>query len=151
MADIVKDATEYRIKQIELAEAQYYKSLINALDKIEREVIASASRLPLTDGKLVELQSAIAIRPQIKAILEREYLKWSDTVVRERFNKQAKAINVQSPTLSKEIDKEIARAVVDDDEKLNIIFDEIDIKTEVGEFTQDEAVQVDQEVAQEQI
>jgi len=92
MADIVKDATEYRIKQIELAEAQYYKSLINTLDKIEREVIASASRLPLTDGKLVELQSAIAIRPQIKAILEREYLKWSDTVVREGFNKQAKRI-----------------------------------------------------------
>ena len=92
MADIVKDATEYRIKQIELAEAQYYKSLINTLDKIEREVIASASRLPLTDGKLVELQSAIAIRPQIKAILEREYLAWSDTVVREGFNKQAKRI-----------------------------------------------------------
>ena len=92
MADIVKDATEYRIKQIELAEAQYYKSLINALDKIEREVIATASRLPLTDGKLVELQSAIAIRPQIKSILEREYLKWSDTVVREGFNKQAKRI-----------------------------------------------------------
>jgi hypothetical protein len=38
------------------------------------------------------LQSAIAIRPQIKAILEREYLKWSDTVVREGFNKQAKRI-----------------------------------------------------------
>ena len=92
MADIVKEATEYRIKQIELAEAQYYKSLINTLDKIEREVIASASRLPLTDGKLVELQSAIAIRPQIKSILEREYLKWSDTVVREGFNKQAKRI-----------------------------------------------------------
>jgi hypothetical protein len=92
MADIVKDATEYRIKQIELAEAQYYKSLINTLDKIEREVIASASRLPLTDGKLVELQSAIAIRPRIKFILEKEYLAWSDTVVREGFNKQAKRI-----------------------------------------------------------
>ena len=92
MADIVKDATEYRIKQIELAEAQYYKSLITTLDKIEREVVATASRLPLTDGKLIELQSAIAIRPQIKAILEREYLAWSDTVVREGFNKQAKRI-----------------------------------------------------------
>jgi hypothetical protein len=67
------------------------------------------------------------------------------------FYQQAKAINVQSPTLSKEIDKEIARAVVDDDEKLNIIFDEIDIKTEVGEFTQDEVTEVDQEVAREQI
>ena len=92
MADIVKDATFYRIKQIELAEAEYYKSLIKTLDRIEREVVSLASRLPLTDGKLIELQSAIAIRPQIKAILEREYLKWSDTVVREGFNKQAKRI-----------------------------------------------------------
>jgi len=92
MADKVKKATLYRIKQIEIAEAEYYQSLINTLDRIEREVVATASRLPLTDGKLVELQSAIAIRPQIKAILEREYLKWSDTVVREGFNKQAKRI-----------------------------------------------------------
>ena len=92
MSDIVKDATLYRIKQIELAEAEYYKTLIKSLDKIEREVISLASRLPLTDGKLVELQSAIAIRPQIKAILDREYLAWSDTVVREGFNKQAKRI-----------------------------------------------------------
>ena len=92
MSDIVKDATLYRIKQIELAEAEYYKSLITTLDRIEREVISSVSKLPLTDGKLIELQSAIAIRPQIKAILEREYLKWSDTVVREGFNKQAKRI-----------------------------------------------------------
>jgi len=92
MSDIVKDATFYRIKQIELAEAEYYKSLIATLDRIEREVVSSASRLPLTDGKLVELQAAIAIRPQIKSILEREYLAWSDTVVRDGFNKQAKRI-----------------------------------------------------------
>ena len=92
MADIVKDATLYRIKQIELAEAEYYKTLIKTLDRIEREVVSLASRLPLTDGKLIELQSAIAIRPQIKAILEREYVKWSDTVVRKGFNKQAKRI-----------------------------------------------------------
>jgi len=92
MSDIVKDATLYRIKQIELAEAEYYKSLITTLDRIEREVVSLASRLPLTDGKLIELQSAIAIRPRIKFILEREYLKWSDDVVREGFNKQAKRI-----------------------------------------------------------
>jgi len=92
MSDIVKDATFYRIKQIEIAEAKYYETLIATLDRIEREVVSLASRLPLTDGKLIELQSAIAIRPQIKAILEREYLKWSDTVVREGFNKQAKRI-----------------------------------------------------------
>ena len=92
MADIIQKTTEYRIKQIELAEAQYYKSLIKTLDRIEREVVSLASRLPLTDGKLIELQSAIAIRPRIKFILEREYLKWSDDVVREGFNKQAKRI-----------------------------------------------------------
>ena len=67
------------------------------------------------------------------------------------FYQQAKAINVQSPTLNKEIDKEIARAVVDDDEKLNNIFDEIDSNSEVGEFTQDEPAQEDKEVEEEQI
>ena len=92
MSDIVKDATLYRIKQIEIAEAKFYETLIKTLDRIEREVISTVSRLPLTDGKLIELQSAVAIRPQIKAILEREYLAWSDTVVRDGFNKQAKRI-----------------------------------------------------------
>ncbi len=63
------------------------------------------------------------------------------------FYQQAKAINVKSPTLTKEIDKEIARAVIDDDEKLNIIFEEIDTKPEVGEFTQDE---VEKETVEEE-
>ena len=92
MSDIVKDAALYRIKQIEIAEAQYYKSLVATLDRIERDVVSLANRLPTQDGKLIELQSAIAIRPRIKFILEREYLDWSDTVVREGFNKQAKRI-----------------------------------------------------------
>jgi hypothetical protein len=38
------------------------------------------------------------------------------------FYQQAKSVNVQSPTLQKEIDKEIARSVVDNDEKLGIAF-----------------------------
>ena len=92
MSDIVQKSAEYRIKQIELAEAQYYKSLVATLDRIERDVVSLANRLPTQDGKLIELQSAIAIRPRIKFILEREYLDWSDTVVREGFNKQAKRI-----------------------------------------------------------
>ena len=46
----------------------------------------------LKDGKLIELRAAIAMRPKIKAILEREYLAWSDTVVRTGFNKQAKRV-----------------------------------------------------------
>tara|TARA_A100001391_G_scaffold178519_1_gene142996 strand:+ start:159 stop:1571 length:1413 start_codon:yes stop_codon:yes gene_type:complete len=67
------------------------------------------------------------------------------------YFQQAKAMNIGSATFEKEVDKEIARAVVDDDEKLNQIFEEIETKSEVGEFTQDEPQQEDQEVEQEQI
>ena len=67
------------------------------------------------------------------------------------YFQQAKALNIGSPTFNKEVDKEIARAVIDDDEKLNEIFNEIDIKSEVGEFTQDEVVEEDQAIEQEQI
>ena len=67
------------------------------------------------------------------------------------FYQQAKAINVKSPTLIKEIDKEIARAVIDDDEKLNIIFEEIDTKPEVGEFTQDEVPKEEVEEVEEEV
>ena len=152
MADIVQEATEYRIKQIELAEAKYYKTLTSTLDRIEREVVSLANRdLPTQDGKLIELQAAIAIRPKIKQIIDAEYLPFADQVVREGFNKQAKASGVDSATLTKEIDKEIARAVVDNDEKLNEIFEEIDTKPEVGSFTQDEPQQEDQEVEEEEI
>ena len=66
------------------------------------------------------------------------------------FFQQAKSINVPSPTLNKEIDKEIARAVVDDDEKLTIIMDEIDGNSQVGEFTQDEPQQ-EEEVEVEEV
>ena len=84
---------QYRIKQIELAEAKYYKTLTSTLDRIEREVVSLANRdLPTQDGKLIELQSAIAIRPKIKQIIDAEYLPFADQVVREGFNKQAKRI-----------------------------------------------------------
>ena len=93
MADILESTTKYRIKQIEFAEAEYYEQLTKVLDKIEDEITSLAGKsLPTTDGKLIELRAAIAIRPQIKAILEREYLAWSDTVVRTGFNKQAKRV-----------------------------------------------------------
>ena len=93
MANILEQTTKYRIKHIEIAEAEYYEQLTKVLDKIEDEITSLAGRsLPLSDGKLIELQAAIAIRPQIKAILEREYLTWSDTVVRTGFNKQAKRV-----------------------------------------------------------
>jgi hypothetical protein len=93
MPDIIEQSTLYKIRQIEFAEAQYYEQLTKVLDKIEDDITSLAGKsLPLTDGKLIELRAAIAIRPQIKAILEREYLAWSDTVVRKGFNKQAKRV-----------------------------------------------------------
>ena len=67
------------------------------------------------------------------------------------YYQQAKSIGIGSATFMKEVDKEIARAVIDDNEKLNDIFDEIDAQAEVGQFTQDEAQEEDQEVEQEQI
>ena len=69
------------------------------------------------------------------------------------FYQQAKAVNIQSPTLQKEIDKEIARSVVDDDEKLGVIFDEIEQQAELGQFTQEEvqAPEVEEEVEEVQI
>jgi len=94
MADIIQELTEYRIKGIEQAEVEYYKNLTQTLDRIEREIVNIADTdLPRTpDGKLIELQSAISIRPKIKSILDQNYLPFADQVVREGFNKQAKRI-----------------------------------------------------------
>ena len=57
----------------------------------------------------------------------------------------AKAMDLQSPTFNKEVDKEIVRAVIDDDDKLTQAFDEIDGQAEVGQFTQDEVQEEDVE------
>jgi hypothetical protein len=93
MADIIQELTEYRIKGIEQAEIEYYKNLTQTLDRIEREIVNIADTdLPRQDGKLIQLQSAIAIRPKIKSILDQNYLPFADQVVREGFNKQAKRI-----------------------------------------------------------
>ncbi|MEL0176772.1 MAG: phage portal protein [Pelagibacteraceae bacterium] len=58
-----------------------------------------------------------------------------------QYFSMAKAMNLQSPTFNKEVDKEIVRAVIDDDEKLNQAFEEIDSQAEVGQFTQEEPEQ----------
>jgi len=90
MADILESTTKYRIKQIEIAEAEYYQQLTKVLDKIEDDIASLANKmLPTTDGKLINLQQAIAIRPQIKAVLEKHYLPFADRVVRQGFSKQA--------------------------------------------------------------
>jgi hypothetical protein len=55
------------------------------------------------------------------------------------FLQKAKASGVESATFKKEIDKQIARAVVDDDEKISMIDSEIDSKSEgIGQFTTQE-------------
>ena len=94
MSNIVQDFTDYRIRSIEVAEAKYYETLIATLDKIEKEVVSLVNKdLPKTnDLKLFNLKAAITVQPKIREILEREYLRWSDTVVREGFTKQAKRI-----------------------------------------------------------
>ena len=91
MANIIEQVTKYRIKGIEIAEAEYYQQLTKVLDKIEDDIASLIHKgLPLDDiGKLTNLQSAIAIRPHIKAILEKHYLPFADRVVRQGFSKQA--------------------------------------------------------------
>tara|TARA_R110002051_G_scaffold251745_1_gene311096 strand:+ start:115 stop:1137 length:1023 start_codon:yes stop_codon:yes gene_type:complete len=94
MSDIIQDLADYRINQIQLAEAKYYESLIKVLDNIEKQVTSLVGRtLPINNaGKLFDLKIAVAMQPKIRQILEKEYLAWSDTVVRQGFNKQAKRI-----------------------------------------------------------
>ena len=94
MSDIVQDFTEYRIRQIEIAEAKYYESLIATLDKIEKDITNLAGRtLPTDDvGRLFDLKIAVSMQPKIRSILEKEYLPWADRVVREGYTKQAKRI-----------------------------------------------------------
>ena len=100
MSDIVKDLTNYRIKGIEKAEVEYYETLTRTLDKIEDQIVSLVDRdLPRQAGKLIELQSAVAIRPKIKAILDKEYLPFADRVVRKGFGEQAKRVERQFKTI----------------------------------------------------
>ena len=93
MADRVRKFTIYRIKNLDIAEQEYYRTLQRTLDKIEDDVIKLAGReLPTQAGKLIELQSAIAIRPKIRTILQTEFLGWANTVTKKGFNRQAKRI-----------------------------------------------------------
>ncbi len=93
MADKVRQFAIYRIKNLDRAEQEYYRTLQRTLDKIEDDVVRLAGKdLPTQAGKLIELQSAVAIRPKIRAIMQREFLGWADTLTKRGFNKQAKRI-----------------------------------------------------------
>jgi hypothetical protein len=58
-------------------------------------------------------------------------------------------MNIQSPTFNKEVDKEIIKSVIEDDEKITQANEEIDQQAELGQFTQDEVEQ--ETVAEEEI
>ena len=62
-------------------------------------------------------------------------------------------MNIQSPTFNKEVDKEIIKSVIEDDEKITQANEEIDQQAELGQFTQEEvqATQIEEEVEEEQI
>ena len=93
MADRVQRFAFYRIRNIERAEQEYFRSLIRTLDKIEKDVVSLAGReLPTDKGKLIELKAAIAIRPKIRSVLTKEFLSWADTVTKQGYNRQAKRI-----------------------------------------------------------
>ena len=110
-----------------------------------------ADNLEIAEEQLFRLYSMFQDTPFDGEINYPDSFNIRDYATDLLFYQQAKAINVPSPSLIKEIDKEIARAVVDDDSKLSEIFDEIDANSEVGEFTQDEATQEDQEVEEEEV
>ena len=64
-----------------------------------------------------------------------------------QYLQQAKASGVRSSTFSKEIDKQIVGAVIDDDIVIKTINDEIEAQTEVGVF---ETAQTQAEVSEEE-
>ena len=70
-----------------------------------------------------------------------------------QFYQMAKAMNIQSPTFNKEVDKEIIKSVIEDDDKISQANEEIDQQAELGQFTQEEvqAPQIEEEVEEEQI
>ena len=63
-----------------------------------------------------------------------------------QFLQVAKASGVRSSTFQKEVDKQIVKAVVDEDDVIKQINDEITAQTEVGVF---ETAQTQAEVAEE--
>tara|TARA_R100001086_G_scaffold72369_3_gene34771 strand:- start:869 stop:2314 length:1446 start_codon:yes stop_codon:yes gene_type:complete len=58
-----------------------------------------------------------------------------------QYLQMARASGVQSSTFRMEVDKQIAEAVVDDDQKLKEIVSEIESQTEVGQFTASQVMQ----------
>ena len=78
MANIVEDFASYRIRAIEVAESEYYETLIRTLDKIERDVIALAKKeLPLNYVKRMAVEKSLILQPKY----ENSIILTADTVV----------------------------------------------------------------------
>ena len=77
MANIVENFTNYRIRSIEIAEAEYYETLIRTLDKIETDVVNlvkamrySAREYEKYKQSLIERSKTVSLDADIDANLD---------------------------------------------------------------------------------
>jgi len=142
------------------------KSIANKVDAINRlshvgSIRATSERVASGIALRTEFELLNARLSQKSKLMElaeeqiwRLYAQWQETIFDgqikypETFDirdwatdlellQQAKASNIKSSTFTKELDKQIARTVIDDDEKLVVIDAEIETNTQaLGEFPQ---------------
>jgi len=145
------------------------KSIEQKIEMIDRATHMSGIRQTKTQvqsgialqTEFENLNSALSEKADLLENAEEQiwslYAKWQDKVFDgsvdypDSFNlrdyasdlqylQMARASGVESPTFIKEIDKQIADAVVDDDQKIKIIHDEIESTDTLGQFTANETI-----------
>ena len=89
--DKIEELAQLRENLVDDIELRHNNRLNIALRNIEDEIAALSRSLPLKDGKLFEARRAIAIRTELKNIIDKHYLPWADSTVRE-YDKVAKQI-----------------------------------------------------------
>ena len=89
--DKIEELVQLREDLVDDIELRHNNRLNIALRNIEDEIAALSRSLPLKDGKLFEARRAIAIRTELKNIIDKHYLPWADSTVRE-YDKVAKQI-----------------------------------------------------------
>ena len=154
--DLLQQLQNIRAKTVNNLEAQHQKLLNDTLKTLEQRVIATVSELPIQDGVL--FNTRLAEKAKLMELAEEQiwrlFALWQETVfdgeieypdtfdIRDwatdlELLQQAKASNIKSGTFTKELDKQIARTVIEDDSMLEIIDQEIDNNTQaLGEFQQ---------------
>jgi len=81
MADLLDKLGEFRQNNITNLNDEHTELLIKVLQDMELEVINNAQTLPVKNGKLFNTQLAVALRPQLKSIVENFYLTRVNSVV----------------------------------------------------------------------